>query len=80
MFEVVAKVFRQNMTEFSGAESEEGIIMAITEIVLKLAKQDACMQMTCTAGYDRDKWQTRPLVMVAAPRRQNCNCLTVAEI
>jgi hypothetical protein len=80
MFEVVAKVFRQNMTEFSGAESEEGKIWAITEIVLKLVKQDACIQMTCTAGYDRDKLQTHPLDMVAASSRQTRNCLIVINI
>jgi hypothetical protein len=36
--------------------------------------------MSCTAGYDRDKWQTRPLVREGAPHRQNRNCLTVTNI
>jgi hypothetical protein len=36
MFKVVATIFQQIMTELNGAESEEGRIMAITKIVLKL--------------------------------------------
>jgi hypothetical protein len=36
--------------------------------------------MSCTAEYDRDKWQTRPLVKEGASHRQNRKCLTVTKI
>jgi hypothetical protein len=36
--------------------------------------------MACTADFDRDKLQTRPLIREGAPRRQNRNSLTVTKI
>ena len=48
MFKAVAAVFQQIMTELSGAGSEHRIV-AITKTVLKLMKQNVCMQMTCIA-------------------------------
>jgi uncharacterized tellurite resistance protein B-like protein len=38
MFEVVATIFQQIMTELSGAESEEDRIVAITKMLLKPMK------------------------------------------
>jgi hypothetical protein len=40
MLKVVATVFQHTMTELNEAEPEEGKIMAITKIVLKLMKQN----------------------------------------
>jgi hypothetical protein len=40
MFTVDVTIFRQIMTELSGAQTEEDRIMAITKIVLKLMKQN----------------------------------------
>jgi hypothetical protein len=42
MFKAVITVYRQIMTELSGAESEDRIV-TITKIVLKLMKQNVCM-------------------------------------
>jgi hypothetical protein len=40
MFEVVARVFQQIMTQLIGAESQENRIMVIDKIVLKLVRQN----------------------------------------
>jgi hypothetical protein len=80
MLEAVWTIFQQIMTELNGAESEEERIVVVTRIVLKLMKQNGCIYMTCTTDYDRDKWQTHPLVREGAPHRQNRNCLTVTQI
>jgi hypothetical protein len=40
MFTVVATVFQQIMTELTGARSEDERIVAITNIALKLMKQN----------------------------------------
>jgi hypothetical protein len=63
-----------------GAESKEGRIVDNTETLLNLTNQNRCIQMTCTADYDRDKGQTRPLVREGAPHRQNYHGLTVTKI
>jgi hypothetical protein len=42
MFDIVAAIFHQIMTELTGAETEEDRIVAITKIVLKLIKQNGC--------------------------------------
>jgi hypothetical protein len=52
MFIVVEAVFQQIMTELNGAESEEDRIMAITEIILKLMKQNGCWSVYCTCIYE----------------------------
>jgi hypothetical protein len=41
MFKVVATIFQQIMTELSGTQSEEDRIMAITNILLMLMKQNS---------------------------------------
>jgi hypothetical protein len=41
IFEVVATIFLQIITELNGDESEEDRLMAITEIVLRLMKKMA---------------------------------------
>jgi hypothetical protein len=40
MLKVVATILQQMMTELSGAESEEGRIIAITKITLTFMKQN----------------------------------------
>jgi hypothetical protein len=55
MLTVVATIFQQIMTELNGAKAEEDRIVDNTEIVIKLMKQNGCIQMVCTAEYDRDK-------------------------
>jgi hypothetical protein len=42
MFTVAATIFRQIMTELNGAKSEEGRILAITNIKFKLTKHRDC--------------------------------------
>jgi hypothetical protein len=42
MFKVVATILQQIMTELSGSESEEDRIVAMTNIVFKLMKQNGC--------------------------------------
>jgi hypothetical protein len=42
MFNAVATVFQQIVTELNEAEPEENRIVAITKIVLKLMKQNGC--------------------------------------
>jgi uncharacterized tellurite resistance protein B-like protein len=42
MFTVVATIFQQIMAHFSGAKSEEDRMMIISNLVLKLMKQNGC--------------------------------------
>jgi hypothetical protein len=42
MFNIVTVVFQHIMTELNGAKSEDGRIVAITTIVLKVMKQNGC--------------------------------------
>jgi hypothetical protein len=43
-------IFQQIMTDLNGAEAEENRTVDNTE-----SEANGCIQMTCTADYDRDK-------------------------